>query len=199
MAQPPAPSRPMRTLLVMLIFTIGMAVWAAWPGTPNTPRLGLDLQGGTQVILTPSSVEEGQQITDEQLTQTVEIIRQRVNGIGVAEAEISIQGAGDSAAIIVAAPGVSQERLVELVGRTALLDFRPVYSIASPVPVGDDTSASADISVGDDTSAITLGNEIIQAPENTPEFAAEVAALNCLLPENIAGGTPDNPTEWLGD
>ena len=198
MAQPPAPSRHMRTLLVMLIFTIGMAVWAAWPGTPNTPRLGLDLQGGTQVILTPSSVEEGQQITDEQLTQTVEIIRQRVNGIGVAEAEISIQGAGDSAAIIVAAPGVSQERLVELVGRTALLDFRPVYSIASPVPVGDDTSASADISVGDDTSAITLGNEIIQAPENTPEFAAEVAALNCLLPENIAGGTPDNPTEWLG-
>jgi len=80
----------------------------------------------------------------------VSIIRQRVDGIGVAEAEVTVQGSGDNAAIVVAVPDVSQERLVELVGRTALLDFRPVWSVAPPgvaTPV-DDTTATTD-----DTSA----------------------------------------------
>lgn len=194
-----APSRPGRTLLVMLLLLVGLLAWAFWPGTSSTPRLGLDLQGGTQVILTPKPVTEGASITEEQLNQTVEIIRQRVNGIGVAEAEITVQGSGESAAIVVAVPGVSQERLVELVGRTALLDFRAVWAINLPTPVTDDTSTT-DITVDDgaDGSSVVTGNEIVQAPENTPEFAAEVAALDCLKPENIAGGTPDNPTEWLG-
>lgn len=194
-----APSRPGRTLLVMLLLLVGLLAWAFWPGTSSTPRLGLDLQGGTQVILTPKPVTDGASITEEQLNQTVEIIRQRVNGIGVAEAEITVQGSGDSAAIIVAVPGVSQERLVELVGRTALLDFRAVWALNLPTPVTDDTSTT-DITVDDgaDESTVVTGNEIVQASENTPEFAAEVAALDCLKPENIAGGTPDNPTEWLG-
>jgi len=183
----------------MLLLLVGLLAWAFWPGTSSTPRLGLDLQGGTQVILTPKPVTDGASITEEQLNQTVEIIRQRVNGIGVAEAEITVQGSGDSAAIIVAVPGVSQERLVELVGRTALLDFRAVWALNLPTPVTDDTSTT-DITVDDgaDESTVVTGNEIVQASENTPEFAAEVAALDCLKPENIAGGTPDNPTEWLG-
>lgn len=193
-----APSRPGRTLLAMALILVGLLAWAFWPGTANSPRLGLDLQGGTQVILTPKPVTEGASITDEQLTQTVEIIRQRVNGIGVAEAEITVQGSGDSAAIIVAVPGVTQERLVELVGRTALLDFRAVWSIASPVPATDDTTGGDSTDIVVDDTQITTGNEIVQAPENTPEFAAGVAALDCLKPENIAGGTPDNPVEWLG-
>ena len=194
-----APSRPGRTLLVMLLLLVGLLAWAFWPGTSSTPRLGLDLQGGTQVILTPKPVTEGASITEEQLNQTVEIIRQRVNGIGVAEAEITVQGSGESAAIVGAVPGVSQQRLVELVGRTALLDFRAVWAINLPTPVSDDTSTT-DITVDDgaEGSTVVTGNEIVQAPENTPEFAAEVAALDCLKPENIAGGTPDNPTEWLG-
>ena len=183
-----APSRPGRSLLAMALIIVGLLAWAFWPGTPNTPRLGLDLQGGTQVILTPKPVTEGASITDEQLNQTVEIIRQRVNGIGVAEAEITVQGSGDSAAIIVAVPGVTQERLVELVGRTALLDFRAVWSISSPVPLTDDTTGGDSTDIVVDDTSLTPGNEIIQAPENTPEFAAEVAALDCLKPENIAGG-----------
>jgi preprotein translocase subunit SecD len=206
--KPGAPSRPGRSLLVMLLLLVLLGLWAFWPGTSATPRLGLDLRGGTQVILTPKPVVEGEEITDAQLAQTVEIVRQRVNGLGVAEAEITVQGSGASASIIVAVPGVSQERLVELVGRTALLDFRPVFAIDVPTPStpGDNAGDSTDVAVGDDTEnadgsdsgSITTGNEIFQSPENTPEFAAEVATLDCLKPENIAGGTPDNPDEWLG-
>ena len=150
-------ARPGRLLIIMGVIFALLAAWAFWPGGDNRVRLGLDLRGGTQVILQPRAVQEGTTITDAQLAQTVEIIRQRVDGVGVAESEVTVQGSGEGAAIVVSVPDVSQERLVELVGRTALLDFRPVWSLAPPAsttvePPLDDTAASQDIAVGDDTA-----------------------------------------------
>lgn len=189
-------THPGRLLLIMALITAALAGWAFWPGQDNVVRLGLDLRGGTQVILQPQAVEEGATITDDQLAQTVEIIRQRVDGVGVAEAEVTVQGSGDSAAIIVSVPDVSQERLVELVGRTALLNFRPVWSISGPAPETlDDTAAPAPAPSADDTATSA---QIVQAADNTPEYQAEVAALDCLDPVNQAGGSPDDPQEWLG-
>ena len=180
-----------RQLIALVAIVIALGVWAFFPGQNTSPRLGLDLRGGTQVILKPQPVQEGQAITDQQLQQTVEIIRARVDGIGVAEAEVTVQGSGDGAAIVVAVPDVSQERLVELVGRTALLDFRPVWSIDLPTPTVDDTAAA-------DTNDGATSARIVQADDNTPEYQAELAALNCLDPINQGGGTPDDPDLWLG-
>ena len=189
-------THPGRLLLIMALITAAVAAWAFWPGQDNTVRLGLDLRGGTQVILQPKAVQEGASITDDQLAQTVAIIRQRVDGVGVAEAEVTVQGSGDGAAIVVSVPDVSQERLVELVGRTALLDFRPVWTILGPAPASlDDTAAPAPAPTGDDTATSA---QIVQAADNTPEFQAEVAALDCLDPVNQAGGSPDDPELWLG-
>jgi preprotein translocase subunit SecD len=189
-------THPGRLLLIMALITAAVAAWAFWPGQDNTVRLGLDLRGGTQVILQPKAVQEGASITDDQLAQTVQIIRQRVDGVGVAEAEVTVQGSGDGAAIVVSVPDVSQERLVELVGRTALLDFRPVWTILGPAPASlDDTTAPAPAPSGDDTATSA---QIVQAADNTPEFQAEVAALDCLDPINQAGGSPDDPELWLG-
>ena len=56
-----------------------------------SPKLGLDLEGGTQMILAPK-VEGAGSITAEQLDQAVSIIRQRVDGSGVSEAQISTEG-----------------------------------------------------------------------------------------------------------
>jgi preprotein translocase subunit SecD len=202
---------------------VGGIVWAFWPGTDSSVRLGLDLQGGTQVILVPQPVVEGTEITEEQLAQTVEIIRARVDGLGVAEAEVTTQGSGNSAAIVVAVPGVGQDRVVELVQRTALLNFRPVWNVLSPLPAepvaeeatgeeaaedgstdeatADGATTEDDGTVSDESSADQGGvrsAEIVQAAEYTPEFQSEVDALNCVDPVNLAGGTPDNPLEWLG-
>lgn len=189
-------THPGRLLLIMALITAALAVWAFWPGQDNVVRLGLDLRGGTQVILQPKAVQEGATITDDQLAQTVAIIRQRVDGVGVAEAEVTVQGSGDGAAIVVSVPDVSQERLVELVGRTALLDFRPVWSISGPAPESlDDTANPAPAPTGDDTATSA---QIVQAEDNTPEYQAELAALDCLDPINQSGGSPDDPKLWLG-
>lgn len=167
---------------MLLTLIIAMAVWAFWPGTDSSVRLGLDLQGGTQVVLVPQPVTPGTEVTQEQLAQTVEIIRQRVDGLGVAEAEVTTQGTGGTTAIVVSVPGENQERVVELVQRTALLNFRPVWNLSSPAPTPPDSTEV----------------EHPQAPENSPEFETQVAALNCLDPASIAGGTPDDPDQWLG-
>ena len=135
-----AQPKPWRSLTALFIVILGLAVWAFWPGQQNTPRLGLDLQGGTQVILVPKQAEGAGNITDEQLQQTVEIIRQRVNGFGVAEADVAVQGSGNDAAIVVSVPGVNERALAEQLSQTALLDFRPVENVINPGPV--DTSAS---------------------------------------------------------
>src|ERR687898_107568 len=86
----------------------------------NSPELGLDLQGGVSVVLEPTSDAD-----DEQLDQTLDIIRDRVDALGVAEPEITRQGG----AIVVQLPGVkNRDRALELVGQTAELRFRPVLA-----------------------------------------------------------------------
>ncbi len=106
--------------LSVIILAVGGIVYTFAEG--NEPLLGLDLQGGVSVVLEPKA-EEGVEITGEGLDDTLEIIRNRVDGLGVAEPEISRQG--DT--IVVELPGVDeQQRALELVGRTAKLVFRPV-------------------------------------------------------------------------
>jgi len=175
-------SKPLRGLMALLGLVIVLAVWGFWPGTDSSVRLGLDLKGGTQVVLVAKPVTEGTEITEEQLNQAVEIIRQRVDGLGVAEAEVTTQGTGATTAIVVSVPGENQERVVELVQRTALLNFRPVWALENPGPTPVDSTET----------------DHPQAAENTPEFQTQVSALNCFDPVAYSGGTPDDPEQWLG-
>ena len=127
--------KPGRTLTILGLILASLLAWAFWPGLSHTPRLGLDLRGGTQVILSPVSTN-GVPITDDQLKQSVEIIRQRVDGFGVAESEVTTQGSGDNATIIVSIPGTTNQAILDSLSTTAKLDFRPVISedYGSPQP-----------------------------------------------------------------
>ncbi|MEX2587436.1 MAG: protein translocase subunit SecD [Actinomycetota bacterium] len=99
------------------------------------PKLGLDLRGGLSVTLT---APEG--TPEDELLQAVEILRQRVDRAGVAEPEISTQGSEN---VFVQLPGTDEpERLLELIGRTAQLQFRPVERILRP---GDPEYETADV------------------------------------------------------
>ena len=97
-------------------------------------RLGLDLRGGTSVVLQPriTAGQEGK-VTNEAIDQAVSIIRQRVNSLGVAESEVVAQGSGTNRQILISVPGESGERVVELVGQTAELRFRQVLASGGPV------------------------------------------------------------------
>lgn len=205
--------RPWRSLILLLVITAGLCAWAFWPGQVHTPRLGLDLQGGTQVTLVPKSVNGGGDVTDEQLTQAVEIIRQRVDGLGVSEAEVTTQGSGAGSAIIVSVPGENRQGLEQQLSQTALLDFRPVVLeeasgaapapepevVPTPAPTATKKAKKGSAAPTQTTPAPTptAQRPPIQSPTNNEALQKAYAALDCSKPENYQGGTPDKPEEWL--
>ncbi|MFM8835793.1 MAG: protein translocase subunit SecD, partial [Actinomycetota bacterium] len=103
--------------LVLLVFVVGASLVANL-AAGNTPALGLDLQGGASVTLQPAG-----EFDATGLDVAVEIIRARVDSIGVAEPEIILQG--DT--VVVNLPGVNdQQEALNIIGRTGELLLRPV-------------------------------------------------------------------------
>ena len=77
--------RSLTWLGVIIALLLGLqTAGAVWWGWGWAPKLALDLEGGTQIILTPT-LEDGQNVTEEQLQQSVEIIRNRIDAAGVSE------------------------------------------------------------------------------------------------------------------
>ncbi|MCW2955941.1 MAG: secD [Thermoleophilia bacterium] len=104
--------------LLGLVVAVLVAVFAA--GYYNAVRLGLDLQGGLEVVL-KASPTDGEDLTNEQLEQSVEVIRNRVDALGTTEPEIRTQGSDQ---IVVSLPGEQDaDRAVSVVGSTAQLRF----------------------------------------------------------------------------
>ncbi|MFI0460686.1 MAG: protein translocase subunit SecD [Ilumatobacteraceae bacterium] len=88
----------------------------------NHPSLGLDLQGGASVTMTPVG-----EVDPAALSVAVDIIRQRVDSIGVAEPEIIRQGN----TVVVNLPGVKdQQQALDTIGRTGAVEMRPVLKVA---------------------------------------------------------------------
>jgi preprotein translocase subunit SecD len=194
-------------------------IWTFLPGERHTPKLGLDLRGGTQVILSPS-VAVGETLTQDQLNQTVAIIRQRVDGFGVAESEVTIQGTGNGAKIIVTIPGETSRTVVDQLKTTAQLNFRPVLAIdfgspqasASPTPSVSDSASPSTSPSGSATPAasttpeptpspsVSVAPELlvppIQSPDGSGDFADRFAALDCAT-SDILNGSTDDPAQYL--
>jgi len=137
-----------RKKLTPLIFIVLVAVLslAAVIATNTTPQLGLDLQGGVSVVLQPTKAA-----SDEALSETIAIIRSRVDALGVAEPDIARQGNS----VVVQLPGVkNQQRAIELVGDTAELRFRPVLA-SIPGSVEDLQASTTTTSAADATTTTT--------------------------------------------
>ena len=107
-----------RALLALLI--LGTSAYFAWAKPAN---LGLDLRGGTQIVL---ETRDGPatKATSEATDRALEVLRKRVDALGVAEPTLSRTGENR---IIVELPGVQDPRqAAEVIGRTAQLTFHPV-------------------------------------------------------------------------
>jgi preprotein translocase subunit SecD len=105
-------------------------------GTVRTPQLGLDLRGGTTVTLT-ARTPDGKPPAQQDLELARQIIEQRVNGLGVAGAEVVTEGKSN---IVISVPGDNGDQARQL-GTTAQLRFRPV--IQGPVPAAAAKNSSA--------------------------------------------------------
>ena len=94
-------------------------------------RLGLDLEGGTQIVLEAKDTDRVR-VDDDVAVRTLEVLRRRVDALGVAEPTLQRSGARR---IIVELPGVADpDEAVEVIGRTAQLAFHPVLGTSATTP-----------------------------------------------------------------
>ena len=185
-----------------------------------TPGLALDLEGGTQLILTPTT-SDGSAISDNDVEQAIEVIRQRVDASGVSEAQISRQGGQN---IVVSLPGKPSQATLELVRTSAVMYFRPVLRIlpgsaqqaakniasqnpsgaATPAPTGQptaqaeaqpDSGASGEATqAAEDSAGTEEGSSESDQPTATPTPSAQPTAQSTAQPR-----TPEEIAKQLAD
>ncbi len=177
-----------KSLIWLLVIIFGLAGLIGFGSTTDenasfTPKLALDLQGGTQVILSPLLLD-GQAVTTEQLDQAVSIIRQRVDASGVSESQVTTQGDTN---IIVSIPGIPDENTLALIKASAKLEFRAVLVTSAGTPIAE--VDGADTSDPDATASPDPDATASPDPEESPAAEAPSAAptdasdLNWITPE----------------
>ena len=130
-------ARPGLILLALLLLILVM--FGTMAGTKTwAPRLGLDLQGGMTITLTAKNPT----VDPQSLQLATDIIQQRVDGLGVGEASVTTMGDRN---IIVSAPNVGRDDLVDLVGATAQLEFRPVIAAVPAEPPAEGAEEKPDV------------------------------------------------------
>ncbi|WP_338104548.1 protein translocase subunit SecD [Microbispora catharanthi] len=110
-------------MLLALILVMGATVALQ---KAFVPKFGLDLAGGTTVTLTPV-MANGKTPSQESLDRAVTIIRQRVNGTGISDAQV----AKSNDNIVIQIPGAGRDEALRLVSTTAELRMRQVLAVAA--------------------------------------------------------------------
>ena len=106
--------------LTLFVLLLAGAVAGSFGYLKDNINLGLDLQGGAEVVL-QAVPEEGQTVTSEDMEALKEIMRNRVDNIGVSEPIIQLEG--DDRIIVQLAGVDNPDDAIEILGRTAKLEF----------------------------------------------------------------------------
>lgn len=184
--------RPLRALLTLVILSL-MGVGALVvgdltnTGASYTPKLALDLEGGTQLILTPVSSEEGARaVTEDDIAEAINIIRSRVDASGVAEAEISTLGTQN---ISVAIPGSPSRETLDLIRSSSQMNFRPVLQIVqatAQVPAQTAAVVSPDGGQSADSASSGASNaQSATAPQSAGAPQSGDAPQSLRLVQNV--------------
>lgn len=137
-------------------------------------RLGLDLQGGIHVVLRVKLEEMDAASRQDAVDRAIQVIRNRIDGLGVAEPGIQKQG---NNRIIVDLPGYTDaERAEELIGQTALLQFKLLETIsnANLVLVKVDSVIAAYEKARSGREADTTVADVKEQPVDRSEILAEL-------------------------
>jgi preprotein translocase subunit SecD len=144
-------------------------------------KLGLDLQGGTQLVLQTDMSKIAPENKDSALESAREVIEKRVNLFGVSESVVQSSKVGDTRRILVELPGLKDaSSAANLVGKTAQLDFREITASAeaeasrSGIPVILLASPTGLTGADLKKAAVTFGNsKAASGPEVAIEFTPE--------------------------
>lgn len=142
------------------------------------PKLGIDLQGGTRVTLIPIGEPDEQ---DLRLAQ--EIIRDRVDGLGVAGTSVVIEGSN----IVLTVPGEDSSQARDL-GATSQLTIRPVLEV-QPVAEGD--VEPVDAVAGDRDAVEQAVREALEERQGSPQELIEKLPTFRCPDREITGGFDD--------
>ena len=182
--------RPVRALVTLTVAILAacaaLAIGHFVKGVSPYPDLALDLKGGTQLILTPTPTSEGQrEITEEDITQAISIIRNRIDASGVSESEISSMGSSN---IMVSIPGTPSQEQLDLIRSSSQMNFRPVLRIG---PAQDTLQNQQQPQVDNPQSGEQSG---AQSGEQSGAAAADTAQSgvhSTVLDEATARGAAD--------
>ncbi|CAM3819888.1 protein translocase subunit SecDF [Mesobacillus zeae] len=108
----------------LIILLLGSAMGATSKGIIDRIKLGLDLQGGFEVLYKVEPVEKGQKIDREVMVSTADALDKRVNVLGVSEPNIQIEG--DDRIRVQLAGVKDQNKAREILSTEANLSFRDV-------------------------------------------------------------------------
>jgi preprotein translocase subunit SecD len=177
-------NKAVKSLTWLVVLIAGLAILngagALWGGGSWAPKLALDLEGGTQIVLTPK-LESGQTVSAEQMAQAVSIIRQRVDAAGVSESEINTQGNNN---IVVSIPGQPDDATLQRIQSSAKLEFRAVLEAGAPATtfVGADgltTTAPTAVPSGLNSVPVSDPTNGSDAAWVTPLLQAQYDAFSC--------------------
>ena len=107
-------------LLVCIVAIVGIFLAFVQP-LANSIRQGLDLQGGTHVVLEAEDTPQAQ-VNDDAMQRVVKIMEKRVNELGLTEPIIQREGARR---VIIELPGIKDpDKAIQTIGKTAMLEFK---------------------------------------------------------------------------
>lgn len=108
---------------IFILAVVGICIYFAFPLSKRI-NLGLDLKGGMHLLLKVDTSHLAEKNKEDACERALEVIRNRIDAFGVREPSIQMQGTDE---IVVQLPGFTErERAIELIGKTALLEFKLV-------------------------------------------------------------------------
>jgi len=166
-------------IIVIMFVLLTLGVMTHQKNATWTPGLGLDLAGGHEITLLAKTTD-GSTVTQSDLNQAVAIIRKRVDASGTSEASITTAG---SVNILVGLPGTPDQATIDLVKKSAQLQFRPVLAEATSTGTATVTPTASPTPTGDTVSPTVL-------PSVPPSASSTVKPTASAAASGIDTGSP---------
>jgi preprotein translocase subunit SecD len=163
-------------VLALVVVLLGVAAYFIFIDQPVTEstQLGLDLQGGVSAQLEGSQTGGGK-VTRQEMEQSAELIRQRIDRLGVTEPDVRVQSENQ---IVVQIPGVKNpEEVIRIIGSTAQLGFYEVLASEPSLTESPQVVAADEVSATRNDITETLEGDDAYEKGKTKTLFSETPSL----------------------